>query len=129
MVEKELKPLKLPADFSVHLNPLEPSQWSEFGMESVEFHVSTNPGEQPGPLAKIASGGELSRLMLALKVCLNQRSHVPTLIFDEIDTGLGGAVADAMGKRLEDLSHQTQVLSPIPLKWQHTQSSLPGGHT
>lgn len=110
-VHQELKPLKLHAHFLVCLTPLEQSQWSENGMESIEFHVSTNPGETPGPLSKVASGGELSRLMLALKVCLNQQSHVPTLIFDEIDTGLGGAVADAMGKRLKELSAQTQVLS------------------
>ena len=111
IIEKELKPLKLHADFSIHFSPLSEEQWSEHGMETVEFHVSTNPGELPGPLSKIASGGELSRLMLALKVSLNQRSHVPTLIFDEVDTGLGGAVADAMGKRLKDLSIQTQVLA------------------
>ncbi len=110
-VEKELAPLKLPATFFVKLTPLPENQWSEHGMETVEFFVTTNPGEAPGPLSKIASGGELSRFMLALKVALNQKSHVPTIIFDEIDTGLGGAVADAMGKRLKELSQTTQVVA------------------
>ena len=110
-VEKELAPLKLQADFFVNSIPLPNEHWSEHGLETIEFFVTTNPGESPGPLSKIASGGELSRLMLALKVALNQKSHVHTVIFDEIDTGLGGAVADAMGKRLKDLSNHAQVLA------------------
>jgi DNA repair protein RecN (Recombination protein N) len=110
-VEKELHPLKLPAKFFVNITPLAQDHWSESGLETVEFFVTTNPGEAPGPLGKIASGGELSRFMLALKVALNQKSHVHTVIFDEIDTGLGGAVADAMGKRLKELSKTTQVLA------------------
>lgn len=111
IVEREVTPLKLHADFAVKLTPLPQERWSEKGSETVEFHVSTNPGEASGPLSKVASGGELSRLMLALKVALKEQSHVPTLIFDEIDTGLGGAVAEAMGKRLKDLSNNTQVLA------------------
>jgi len=110
-VEKELLPLKLPATFFVNITPLTKDHWSENGLETVEFFVTTNLGEAPGPLAKIASGGELSRFMLALKVALNQKSHVHTVIFDEIDAGLGGAVADAMGKRLKELSRTSQILA------------------
>ena len=81
------------------------------GADRVEFWVQTNPGTRAGPLAKIASGGELSRFMLALKVALADRGSAPTLVFDEIDTGVGGAVADAIGARLARLSHRVQVLS------------------
>lgn len=81
------------------------------GCDSMEFHVQTNPGTRPGPMMKVASGGELSRFLLALKVALADRGSAPTLVFDEIDTGAGGAVADAIGGRLEDLSHHVQVLS------------------
>jgi DNA repair protein RecN (Recombination protein N) len=109
-VNQELPPLKLQAQLRVHFQDLIEAQWSEHGVESIEFFVSTNPGEPLGPLSKVASGGELSRIMLALKVILNQNTQVPTLIFDEIDTGTGGAVADAMGKRLHDLSKSMQVL-------------------
>ena len=75
------------------------------------FHVQTNPGTRPGPLLKVASGGELSRFLLALKVALADRGSAPTLVFDEIDTGVGGAVADAIGQRLKRLSEKVQVLS------------------
>lgn len=81
------------------------------GVDRVEFWVQTNPGSRAGPLAKIASGGELSRFMLALKVALADRGSAPTLVFDEIDTGVGGAVADAIGARLSRLSGAVQVLS------------------
>ncbi|WP_020177872.1 DNA repair protein RecN [Methylopila sp. M107] len=81
------------------------------GIDRVEFWVQTNPGTRAGPLAKIASGGELSRFMLALKVALADRGSAPTLVFDEIDTGVGGAVADAIGARLARLSRRVQVLS------------------
>jgi len=73
--------------------------------------VATNPGAPPGPLARIASGGELSRLMLALKVVLARASPVTTLVFDEVDTGAGGAVADAIGVRLARLSRRAQVIA------------------
>jgi len=76
----------------------------------VQFLVATNPGQTPGPLGKIASGGELSRIMLALKVVLAQLGTVDTLIFDEIDAGIGGAVADAVGERLARLGRERQVL-------------------
>jgi DNA repair protein RecN (Recombination protein N) len=81
------------------------------GIDLVEFHVQTNPGTRPGPIMKVASGGELSRFLLALKVALADRGSAPTLVFDEIDTGVGGAVADAIGQRLKRLSSRVQVLS------------------
>ena len=73
------------------------------GIDRVEFWVQTNPGTRPGPLMKVASGGELARFLLALKVVLADRGSAPTLVFDEIDTGVGGAVADAIGMRLARL--------------------------
>ncbi|MDO8361011.1 MAG: DNA repair protein RecN, partial [Devosia sp.] len=81
------------------------------GFDQVAFHVQTNPGTLPGPLMKVASGGELSRFLLALKVVLADRGSAPVLIFDEIDTGVGGAVADAIGRRLKRLSEKVQVLT------------------
>jgi DNA repair protein RecN (Recombination protein N) len=77
----------------------------------VEFWVQTNPGSRPGPLTKVASGGELARFLLALKVVLADRGSAPTLVFDEIDTGVGGAVADAIGQRLARLAARVQVLA------------------
>ena len=73
--------------------------------------MQTNPGTRPGPLMKVASGGELSRFMLALKVALADRGSAPTLVFDEIDTGVGGAVADAIGVRLARLAERVQVMA------------------
>ncbi|ARO24922.1 DNA repair protein RecN [Rhizobium sp. S9] len=81
------------------------------GIDVVEFNVQTNPGTRPGSIMKVASGGELSRFLLALKVALADRGSAPTLVFDEIDTGVGGAVADAIGQRLKRLSERVQVLS------------------
>ncbi len=81
------------------------------GLDVMEFHVQTNPGTRPGALMKVASGGELSRFLLALKVALADRGSAPTLVFDEIDTGVGGAVADAIGARLSQLAEHVQVLS------------------
>jgi DNA repair protein RecN (Recombination protein N) len=81
------------------------------GIDTVEFYVQTNPGSRAGPMMKVASGGELSRFLLALKVALADRGSAPTLVFDEIDTGVGGAVADAIGQRLKRLSSKVQVLS------------------
>jgi DNA repair protein RecN (Recombination protein N) len=81
------------------------------GIDRVEFWVQTNPGTKPGPLMKVASGGELSRFLLALKVVLSDRGSAPTLVFDEIDTGVGGAVADAIGARLARLAGQVQVMA------------------
>jgi DNA repair protein RecN (Recombination protein N) len=81
------------------------------GIDRVEFWVQTNPGTRPGPLMRVASGGELARFLLALKVVLADRGSAPTLVFDEIDTGVGGAVADAIGARLSRLAGQVQVMA------------------
>jgi DNA repair protein RecN (Recombination protein N) len=81
------------------------------GVDMVEFWVQTNPGTRPGPIMKVASGGELSRFLLALKVSLADSGSVPTLVFDEIDTGVGGAVAEAIGWRLARLARSVQVLT------------------
>src|SRR5260370_7812513 len=83
---------------------------SPTGFDRVEFHVETNPGARPGPLMKGASGGELSRFLLALKVVAADRGSAPTLVFDEIDAGAGGAVADAIGQRLARLAERVQVI-------------------
>ena len=76
----------------------------------MRFEAATNPGQPPGPLNKIASGGELSRFMLALKVVLAKADPVPTLVFDEVDSGIGGATADAVGERLARLARDAQIL-------------------
>ncbi|TGX52711.1 DNA repair protein RecN [Sphingomonas gei] len=110
-VEAELKPLKLDAArFRTVVEPLDESAWSPAGMDRVEFAVSTNPGAPFAPLIKIASGGELSRFILALKVALAEKGGAATLIFDEIDRGVGGAVASAIGDRLARLASTAQVL-------------------
>jgi len=108
---KELPPLKLDrARFVVEVAPREESAWSPDGVDRVTFLVATNPGQAPGRLEKIASGGELSRLMLALKVVLARGSPVPTLVFDEVDSGIGGATAAAVGERLSRVAERLQVL-------------------
>ncbi len=84
--------------------------WSPEGFDHVQFMISTNPNTPPGALHKVASGGELSRFMLALKVILAETSSIPTLIFDEVDAGIGGATADAVGERLQRLAKDYQVL-------------------
>jgi DNA repair protein RecN (Recombination protein N) len=76
----------------------------------VRFLIATNPGQEPGPLARVASGGELARLTLALKVVLAGASSVPTLVFDEVDSGVGGATAAAVGERLTRVAERVQVL-------------------
>jgi DNA repair protein RecN (Recombination protein N) len=108
-VGAELPALKLErARFLVQLSQSEPGS---HGTDSVEFWVQTNPGTKPGPMMKVASGGELARFLLALKVSLADRGSAPTLVFDEIDSGVGGAVADAIGSRLSRLAGRVQVLS------------------
>ncbi len=110
-VMAELPALKLErAEFIVGLTSDGENRMEE-GIDQVEFWVRTNPGTRPGPMMKVASGGELSRFLLALKVALADRGSAPTLVFDEIDTGVGGAVADAIGQRLARLSTRVQVLS------------------
>ena len=108
-VNAELVPLRLErARFSVNIETVEPGP---AGIDRIEFWVQTNPGTRPGPLMKIASGGELARFLLALKVVLAGRGSAPTLVFDEIDTGVGGAVADAIGLRLARLGARVQALA------------------
>jgi DNA repair protein RecN (Recombination protein N) len=110
-VNKELPPLKLErAQFSTQVVTDNEAAGPE-GIDRVEFWVQTNPGTRPGPLMKVASGGELARFLLALKVVLADRGSAPTLVFDEIDSGVGGAVADAIGARLERLSEGVQVIA------------------
>jgi DNA repair protein RecN (Recombination protein N) len=111
LVDAELEPLKLDgAHFSTQVTS-DPASAGPEGIDRVEFWVQTNPGSRPGPLTKVASGGELARFMLALKVVLADRGSAPTLVFDEIDTGVGGAVADAIGQRLARLATRAQVLA------------------
>lgn len=110
-VAGELAPLKLDAArFRVALAPLAEVAWGPHGQDRVEFEIATNPGAPFAPLTKIASGGELSRFTLALKVALAATRDATTLIFDEIDRGVGGAVASAIGERLARLATDTQVL-------------------
>ena len=110
-IAAELKPLRLDkARFRTVLTALAEAEWGEHGCERVHFEVATNPGAPFGALARIASGGELSRFMLALKLVLAGTSSVPTLIFDEVDSGIGGAVAAAVGERLQRLGSRLQVL-------------------
>jgi DNA repair protein RecN (Recombination protein N) len=110
-VGSEFAPLRLErARFVVALTPLEEARWGAAGMDAVRFLIATNPGQAPGPLDRVASGGELSRLMLALKVVLARSSVVPTLVFDEVDSGIGGATAAAVGDRLARVADAMQVL-------------------
>ncbi|MDA1089714.1 MAG: DNA repair protein RecN [Proteobacteria bacterium] len=110
-VAKELKPLKLDkATFSTAINALSEDAWGPNGRDKIAFQVSTNPGNPPGPLGRISSGGELARFTLALKAVLAQSDPVTTLVFDEVDSGVGGAVADAVGERLAGLADGCQVL-------------------
>ena len=110
-VNQELPPLKLERAKLMTQILSDAELHSAEGMDRMEFWVETNPGSKPGPLMKVASGGELARFMLALKVVLTDRGSTPTLIFDEIDTGAGGAVADAIGQRLARLASKNQVLA------------------
>ena len=113
-VQAQLHELSLPkAQLSVRLLEKEPG---DDGKDAVEFLFSANAGEEPRPLAKIASGGELSRVMLGLKIALAGRAGVPTLIFDEVDTGLGGRAAATMGRKLRELgrAYQVIVISHLP---------------
>ncbi len=110
-VNAELPALKLErAAFTVAIDT-DTERATDTGIDDVAFHVRTNPGTAPGPIMKVASGGELARFLLALKVALADRGSAPTLVFDEIDTAVGGAVADAIGLRLAHLAERAQVLS------------------
>jgi DNA repair protein RecN (Recombination protein N) len=110
-VEAELPDLKLGAARFAVDQQVDEGRVSSSGFDSIGFHVQTNPGTLAGPLMKVASGGELSRFLLALKVVLADRGSAPVLVFDEIDTGVGGAVADAIGRRLARLAERVQVLT------------------
>ena len=110
-VMRELEPLKLNGGgFQTMLSHVTPSMGTATGIDSVQFMASTNPGMPAGPISKIASGGELARFMLALKVALAEASEPLTMIFDEVDAGVGGAVAEAVGSRLKLLAENGQVL-------------------
>ncbi len=110
-VMAELEPLKLGrAVFKTGITRLDEGAWGEHGLDRITFEVATNPGSPLGPIRKIASGGELARFMLALKVVLANADPVPTLVFDEVDAGIGGATASAVGERLLGLGRAFQVL-------------------
>ena len=110
-VAQELPPLRLDkARFFAEVRALPETGWGPHGIDQVRFLIATNPGQEPGPLARVASGGELSRLMLAMKVVLSAGSAVPTLVFDEVDSGIGGATAAAVGERLARVAETLQVL-------------------
>jgi len=111
-VEAELAPLKLEkARFLTHIDSVHLTEGGPSGIDRVAFWVATNPGTEPGPMMKVASGGELARFILALKVVLAARGSAPTLIFDEADSGVGGATASAIGERLAGLAASVQVLA------------------
>lgn len=111
LVMTELAPLKLEkARFEISIEDLPDDQWNAKGMDKVQFLVATNPGAEAGALNKVASGGELSRLMLALKVVLAEVGVAGSLVFDEVDSGIGGATAAAVGERLARLADFRQVL-------------------
>ena len=110
-VAAELGPLKLErAKFVTEVTALPEVEWSAAGIDRVQFTVATNPGTPPAPIARIASGGELSRFLLALKVCLARVGDASTIVFDEVDSGIGGATAAAVGERLKRLAKDVQVL-------------------
>ncbi|GLK70412.1 DNA repair protein RecN [Ancylobacter dichloromethanicus] len=110
-VNAELPPLKLERARFITECQTDEADGQADGYDRIEFWVRTNPGTRPGPMMKVASGGELARFLLALKVVLADKGSAPTLVFDEIDTGVGGAVADAIGGRLARLSGRVQVVA------------------
>jgi DNA repair protein RecN (Recombination protein N) len=110
-VNAELPALKLEAARFIVARSVDEGAMSPDGFDTVGFHVRTNPGTEAGPMMRVASGGELSRFLLALRVALADRGSAPTLVFDEIDAGAGGAVAEAIGRRLARLAERVQVLS------------------
>jgi DNA repair protein RecN (Recombination protein N) len=115
-VARHLKPLKLAqARFITQIEPIKTDgigvAGGPFGRDSVVFYVQTNPGSNPGPMMKVASGGELARFILGLKVALSQKTNTPVMIFDEIDTGVGGATAAAIGDKLASLGRTAQVIA------------------
>ncbi len=110
-VARELPPLKLErARFQTRIDSLEEDDWGPSGLDRIAFEIATAPGAAPGPMSKIASGGELARFLLALKVVLSAAEPGRSLVFDEVDSGIGGATAHAVGERLARLAHGRQVL-------------------
>ena len=99
------------AELLIQLTPLDNNNYKSYGLEDVELVISTNPGQAHKPLAKIASGGELSRVSLAIQVVAAANSNIPTLVFDEVDVGIGGSTADIVGKLLKQLGDRGQVIS------------------
>jgi DNA repair protein RecN (Recombination protein N) len=111
-VEGELAPLKLEkARFLTAVDTVDLQEGGPAGIDRIAFFVAANPGTEPGPMMKVASGGELARFILALKVVLASRGSAPTLIFDEVESGVGGATAAAVGERLAGLGESVQVLA------------------
>ena len=110
-VEKQLAELAMQhCRLTVQLNPRDTDRPHPLGGEAIEFRISTNPGSDPQPLAKIASGGELSRISLAIQVVAARTAAVPSMVFDEVDVGIGGAVAEVVGRLLHNLGEHSQVL-------------------
>ncbi len=110
-IQKQFKLLSMAgAQFTVSLTPIVQDKFGSHGQENIEFLISTNPGEPCKPLARIASGGELSRISLAIQAIAAQYSSIPTLVFDEVDVGIGGATADIVGSILRELGNQGQIL-------------------
>ena len=108
--------------FATRVEPQDPPVFSAHGNDEIEFLVSANPGQPPRPLAKVASGGELSRISLALQVAAVEAAHLPCLVFDEVDAGVGGAVAEMVGRQLHELSAKGQVLCVTHLPQVASQS-------
>ena len=110
-VNKELKDLEMKnAKFKVHIEYNEEKEFNENGLNDIEFMIATNIGDEQKPLIKIASGGEISRIMLAIKTVLADTDEVPVLIFDEIDTGISGKAAKSVGEKIKIISKKHQVL-------------------
>lgn len=111
LVEKSIRELGMPGGkFNIHFESLTQNEFTNFGLERIEFYVSANPGQPLQPLAKVASGGELSRISLAIHVLTAKSEATPTLIFDEVDVGIGGGTAEIVGRLLRTLAKSTQVL-------------------
>ena len=99
------------AELIVQLTPAEENAFKSYGLEDIELVISTNPGQAHKPLSKVASGGELSRVSLAIQVVAAASSSIPTVVFDEVDVGIGGSTADIVGKLLKQLGSKGQVIS------------------
>jgi DNA repair protein RecN (Recombination protein N) len=96
--------------FSIEIKPLENINFNQHGLDSIEFLVSTNPGQPPKAISKVASGGELSRISLAIQVIIAKNSTIPTLVFDEVDVGIGGGTAQIVGRLLKSLGKNGQII-------------------